>query len=157
MEVELEMLKGSVMALVVAANTSAEGDTYRELSDAMLQVRPGHQHTPPGCCHMHVSATCCLPWYARECGILISSDKCLKHMSVTLWSTCCVVCAVLVLQLINWILALADGNSAGAPGQGFKQAGFESFERIWTGQQVGVMEPCCSAAQGCAMPTQQRY
>jgi hypothetical protein len=38
MEVELEMLKGSVMALVVAANTSAEGDTYRELSDAMLKV-----------------------------------------------------------------------------------------------------------------------
>lgn len=39
MEVELEMLKGSVMALVVAANTSAEGDTYRELSDALLRVR----------------------------------------------------------------------------------------------------------------------
>jgi hypothetical protein len=41
------------------------------------------------------------------------------------------------LQLINWMLALADGNGAGgAPGQGFKSAGFESFERIWTGQQV---------------------
>jgi hypothetical protein len=40
MEVELEMLKGSVMALVVAANTSAEGDTYRELSDSMLKVGP---------------------------------------------------------------------------------------------------------------------
>jgi hypothetical protein len=38
MEVELEQLKGSVMSLVMAANSSAEGDTYRELSDAMLQV-----------------------------------------------------------------------------------------------------------------------
>jgi hypothetical protein len=45
-------------------------------------------------------------------------------------------CAALSVQLINWLLALADGNAAGAPGQGFKQAGFESFERIWTGQQV---------------------
>jgi hypothetical protein len=39
MEIELEQLKGSVMALVVAANSSAEGQTYRELSDAVLRVR----------------------------------------------------------------------------------------------------------------------
>lgn len=46
-------------------------------------------------------------------------------------------CLVPAVQLINWMLALADGNaSGGAPGQGFKAAGFESFERIWTGQQV---------------------
>jgi hypothetical protein len=40
MEIELEQLKGSVMALVMAANSSAEGETYRELSDAVLRVRP---------------------------------------------------------------------------------------------------------------------
>lgn len=38
-EVELEQLKGSVMALTVAANSSAEGETYRELADALLRVR----------------------------------------------------------------------------------------------------------------------
>jgi hypothetical protein len=38
MEVELDTLKSSVMSLVVAANSSSEGDTYRELSDALLQV-----------------------------------------------------------------------------------------------------------------------
>lgn len=37
-EVELEQLKGSVMALTVAANSSAEGETYRELADALLRV-----------------------------------------------------------------------------------------------------------------------
>ena len=48
MEVELEMMKASVMALTVAANCSAEGDTYRALADAVMQVRtpsgPGHHH-----------------------------------------------------------------------------------------------------------------
>lgn len=47
MEIELEQLKGSVMSLVMAANSSAEGDTYRELSDAVLQVNglATHVHT----------------------------------------------------------------------------------------------------------------
>jgi hypothetical protein len=68
-EVELEQLKGSVMALTVAANSSAEGETYRELADALLRVRVF------GCAcfnYIHVRAlleckACCmgvqvLPW-----------------------------------------------------------------------------------------------
>lgn len=43
-EIELEQLKGSVMSLVMAANSSAEGDTYRELSDAVLQVKGALPH-----------------------------------------------------------------------------------------------------------------
>jgi hypothetical protein len=33
------------------------------------------------------------------------------------------------------MLALANVGGSGA-GPGFKQAGFDTFERIWTGQQV---------------------
>jgi hypothetical protein len=52
------------------------------------------------------------------------------------------------VQVINWILALVDGNSAGVPGQGFKQAGFESFERLWTGQQVRVASTVLCTERG---------
>lgn len=47
MEVELDVLKNSVMALLTAANCSAEGDTYRALSDAVLQVRHQPHHDVP--------------------------------------------------------------------------------------------------------------
>lgn len=46
MEVEQDTLQGSIMALVRASVASAEGDTYKELSDAMVQVRASTQpHT----------------------------------------------------------------------------------------------------------------
>lgn len=38
------------------------------------------------------------------------------------------------LQVIHWVMGLADGD---AQTSGFRPAGFERFERIWTGQQVG--------------------
>lgn len=39
MELELESLKSSVMSLTLAANSSAEGEHYRELADAAMKVR----------------------------------------------------------------------------------------------------------------------
>lgn len=51
------------------------------------------------------------------------------------------------------MLALADGDGAsGAPGRGFQQAGFASFERIWTGQQVRCHRPsdCRLLAPACS-------
>jgi hypothetical protein len=55
------------------------------------------------------------------------------------------VTAALCQQVINWMLTLADGSAAGVPGRGFKSAGFESFERMWTGQQVCINTlPICS-------------
>lgn len=141
MEIELEQLKGSVMSLVMAANSSAEGDTYRELSDAVLQVKDLATHERTPCAHSVCMTVCGRPhacmWPPRSsCCIVL-------RRCVTLHTGRCLV----PVQLINWMLALADGNaSGGAPGQGFKAAGFESFERIWTGQQVRMcwlLTPAC--------------
>jgi hypothetical protein len=44
------------------------------------------------------------------------------------------------------MLTLADGNGAGVPGRGFKSAGFENFERMWTGQQVRARLLICNCA-----------
>jgi hypothetical protein len=70
---------------------------------------------------------------------------------------CACVCAVhaRARQAINWLIGLADPAGGGA-GRGFKQSGFETFERIWTGQQVWracVCEPVrrCLPARGCRL------
>lgn len=42
--------------------------------------------------------------------------------------------ALLLSQVINWLLRLGEGGPTAA---GFRDAGFERFERLWTGQQVG--------------------
>lgn len=143
MELELEQLKGSVMALIMAANTSAEAEPYRELSDAIVKV-PAQRHrlsTHSHCCKLglmqgyRASLSVCPVDCLRQWSAAIANG--VPGLSVVLWGE--LLCfAVPMLQLINWMLTQADGNSGGAPGQGFKSVGFESFERIWDGGQVGM-------------------
>jgi hypothetical protein len=70
MEIELEQLKGSVMALVMAANSSAEGETYRELSDAVLRVRPA-------------AAPLRWPWTASFCTSSVCHQQLLQLLAAT--------------------------------------------------------------------------
>jgi hypothetical protein len=48
-----------------------------------------------------------------------------------------------VLQVVEWLQLLAERGTDSA---GFKSTGFERFERVWTGQQVGpqLLGPLCT-------------
>jgi hypothetical protein len=64
-----------------------------------------------------------------------------------------------LLQVVEWMQLLAERGTESA---GFKSTGFERFERVWTGQQVGLYMRCwmltmtscwhfaCAAAAGCS-------